>query len=90
MEAAGYGIPVITSNVSAMKEIAENAAILVNPYNYKEIANAIFKLDNHEYWKIISERQKIILKKYTWENAYMQFIEVLLEIGENRKSEVCN
>jgi len=90
LEASGYGIPVITSKTSSMQEIAENAAILVNPYNYNEIANAIIKLDNFEYWKEISYRQKNMLKKYTWENAYLQFIKILSEIGKDKESEVCD
>jgi glycosyltransferase involved in cell wall biosynthesis len=50
----GFGIPiveaffsetaVITSNISCMPQVAGNAAALVNPYQPKEIANAIIEI----------------------------------------------
>jgi glycosyltransferase involved in cell wall biosynthesis len=44
IEAMACGCPVITSNMHAMKEVAEGAAILVNPYNTDEIADAMLNL----------------------------------------------
>jgi glycosyltransferase involved in cell wall biosynthesis len=38
------GAPVITSNVSSLPEIADKAAILINPTNIEEISNAIDKI----------------------------------------------
>jgi len=45
LEAMACGTPVITSNTSAMPEVAGGAAILVNPLNEEEIADAILKLE---------------------------------------------
>ena len=44
IEAMSLGIPVICSNVSAMPEVAENAALLVRPDNTIEIATAMNEL----------------------------------------------
>lgn len=44
LEAMASRVPVITSNVSSLPEIAGNAALLVNPYDTNEIAAAILKL----------------------------------------------
>ena len=44
LEANALGRPVITSNVSAMPEVAGEGALLVNPYEPKEIRAAIEKL----------------------------------------------
>jgi glycosyltransferase involved in cell wall biosynthesis len=44
LEAMASGVPVITSNTSSLREIAEGAAFLVDPTNIEEIANAIMKL----------------------------------------------
>jgi glycosyltransferase involved in cell wall biosynthesis len=44
IEAQKVGRPVITSNFGAMKEVADNSAILVNPQNDIEIRSAIIKL----------------------------------------------
>jgi glycosyltransferase involved in cell wall biosynthesis len=35
------GTPVITSNLGSMKEVAGDAALLVDPYNTREIKDAI-------------------------------------------------
>ena len=41
LESMVCGTPVITSNVGSMKEIAGDAALLVDPYNTREIKEAI-------------------------------------------------
>lgn len=45
LEAMSLGTPVLTSNVSSLPEIAEGAAVSINPYNSAEIAEAISRLD---------------------------------------------
>ena len=44
LEAMSCGTPVITSNVSSMKEVSGNAALLVNPYNTGAISDAMDRL----------------------------------------------
>ena len=44
IEAFGFGSPVITSRVDPMMEIAGDAAILVDPYNVADIAQAMVSL----------------------------------------------
>ncbi len=46
LEAQASGKPVITSNISPMKEVADNGAILIDPYNAAEISGAIKKIIN--------------------------------------------
>ncbi len=41
LESMASGTPVITSHTSSMPEITENAAILVDPYNSKDIRDAL-------------------------------------------------
>lgn len=41
LEAMACGTPVITSNLSSLPEVVGDAAILVNPYNTEEIADAM-------------------------------------------------
>ncbi|HLO52145.1 MAG TPA: glycosyltransferase family 1 protein [Kamptonema sp.] len=41
LEAMACGTPVITSNLSSMPEVVGDAALLVNPYNINEIAEAM-------------------------------------------------
>lgn len=44
LEAMAHGTPVITSNRSAMAEVAGDAALLVNPFNSDDIAQAMARL----------------------------------------------
>lgn len=41
IEAMACGVPVITSNVTSLPEVAGNAALLVDPYSTSEISSAI-------------------------------------------------
>lgn len=49
LEALACGIPVITSNVSSMPEVAGDAGILVNPRRVDELADAL--------WRILTDRE---------------------------------
>ena len=44
LEAQKVGVPVIASNVSSFPEILGNSALLVNPNNPNEIAEAVYKV----------------------------------------------
>lgn len=48
LEAFAAGVPVITSNVTSMPEVAGDAAILVDPFNVDEIANAMRNITEDE------------------------------------------
>ena len=48
LEAMSYGLPVITSNCSAMPEVAGDAALLVNPANVSEIREAMHRVTEDE------------------------------------------
>ena len=41
LEAMACGVPVVTSNVSSLPEVAGNAAVLVNPYSVEELSDGI-------------------------------------------------
>ena len=82
LEAMQMGTPVVTSNVSSMPEVAGDAAILVDPYNPEEIAQAMFQIMNSE-----DLRDTLIRKGYTrgqafsWEKTANQTIEVYREVA---------
>lgn len=62
IEAMACGTPVITSNTTSLKEIAEEYSIKVNPYNIKEISISITKLLNSSIKDSFSANIKI----YSW------------------------
>ncbi len=70
LEAMSHGTPVVTSNLSSLKEIAEGAAVLVNPYSSDEIAVGIYSVLQSQ-----PERDKLVARgferarQFTWENC---------------------
>lgn len=48
LESMLLGTPVITSNTASIPEVAGNAAHMVNPYESREIANAIRRFDHDD------------------------------------------
>ncbi len=68
LEAMAYGVPVITSNVSSMPEVAGEAALLVDPKSVEEISKAMNWLVSDS-----SQNQKFrqdgptIARKFTWD-----------------------
>lgn len=80
LEAMACGTPVITSNVFSMPEIAGKAAILVNPYNHKEIADAIYKVVGDE--KLRRKLAKLGIeraKQFTWKKCAKEHLNVYME-----------
>jgi glycosyltransferase involved in cell wall biosynthesis len=70
LEAMKAGVPVLTSSVSSMPEVAGEAALLVNPKNTEAIANGLLRL-----YKEDKLREDLIEKgfaqneQYNWELA---------------------
>ena len=44
LEAMACGTPVITSNATSLPEVAQDAAILVDPYNAEELSKSIYRI----------------------------------------------
>jgi len=44
LEAATYGVPVVTSRTSSLTEVAGKAALLVDPLDVDDIAEAVRRL----------------------------------------------
>lgn len=51
LEAQAIGTPVVTSNISPMKEVAGNGACLVDPYNPNSIFGGIKKVCDDKYYR---------------------------------------
>jgi glycosyltransferase involved in cell wall biosynthesis len=62
-------VPVITSNVTCMPEIAGNAAILVDPFSINSISNGMEEiLDKQKYEKFVQLGKKRALY-FSWDNT---------------------
>ncbi len=70
LEAMYCDVPVISSNVTSMPEVAEEAAIYVNPKNTDEIANAMQKItENKELRLDLIRKGKIQRQKFSWQKT---------------------
>lgn len=77
LEAFYYQTPVLCSNTTSLPEVAGNAAIYFDPYNQKDIADAIIKFYNSPSLsaKIIKEGTQQ-LKKFSWAKTAKETVEV--------------
>lgn len=81
LEAFQFGVPAITSNNSSMPEVLGNAGIKVNPYDIKEINEAIVKLlTNEALYKTCKEQTNIQVKKYSWKKSTRKFWKIIKKI----------
>ena len=70
VEAMASGVPVITSNVTSMPEIAGDAAVLVDPNNIQQISNAIELLaDNDQFHGELVVKGLERSKFFTWDQV---------------------
>jgi glycosyltransferase involved in cell wall biosynthesis len=87
LEAMACGCPVIASNDSSLKEIAEGAACLVNPRNTEVLANSIHSLLlNKEKRELLKKRGLERAQKFSWEKTAWETISLYREVAE-RKNE---
>jgi glycosyltransferase involved in cell wall biosynthesis len=77
VEAMACGCPVITSNNSAMPEVAGDAGILINPYNIEEIASAIEKvLTDFSLRNKMRQKGLNRAKMFSWERTARETLKV--------------
>ena len=85
LEAMASGCPVVTSNCYGSKEIAGDAAVLVDPLSVDSIADGIRRVLTQS-----SLRQELIDKgrtrsqSFTWERCARQTLDVLERAGRPR------
>jgi glycosyltransferase involved in cell wall biosynthesis len=78
VEAFQSGVPVITSNVTSMPEVAGDAAILVNPFDANEIAEAMLSVfqDKEMRSDLIAKGLKRVTQ-FSWEQSTIDFWNVI-------------
>ena len=77
LEAMACGVPVVTSDCSALREVGDDAAVLVNPYDANDIARGMrLLLENPNYAQMMRDKGLKRAKKFTWEHAARKTFEV--------------
>ena len=75
LEAMDAGLPVITSNVSSLQEVAGDSAVLVDPYSIEEIGGAMYLLYSEPQKRNdYMYRGRKNAEKYSWEKMSKEFI----------------
>jgi glycosyltransferase involved in cell wall biosynthesis len=70
LEAMAHGTPVLTSNVSSLPEVFQEAALLVNPENVFDIARGIRQILTEDALRqTLRRRGYERARMYSWENA---------------------
>lgn len=73
LEAMACGTPVVTSNVSALPEVAGDAALLVDPRSAEEIADAMARLRSDSELRLsLRARGLARAKEFSWKRAAQQ------------------
>jgi glycosyltransferase involved in cell wall biosynthesis len=85
LEAMACGTPTIVSNVSSLPEVVGDAALLVNPSNWEEIAVAIHRLltDDQLYAELRAKGLQRA-RYFNWESAARRTMEVYKLVASSR------
>ena len=80
LEAMAVGTPVLTSNIPTIKEVTQEAALLVDPEDSDAIAKAMENMVFDENLrKLLISRGLEIIKKFSWEKTAAKFYELIME-----------
>lgn len=86
VEAMACDVPVITSNVTSMPEVAADAGILVSPEDLHQVTNAMIKLVNdqdfYQQKKLASAKRK---QEFSWDVSAQKLWDNILLAASNKK-----
>lgn len=81
LEAMASGTPVITSDVSSLPEVAGQAAIMIDPYDEKQLYDSIqHLLVNKGKRQELSRRGSLQAQKFSWEQTARNTLEVYKKV----------
>jgi glycosyltransferase involved in cell wall biosynthesis len=78
LESMACGTPVITSNLSSLKEIGQEAALLINPYETQEITEAMLEIiKDHQLRTDLRRLGLARASQFSWQKTGKQTQEIL-------------
>jgi alpha-1,3-rhamnosyl/mannosyltransferase len=84
LEAFASEVPIITSNVTSIPEVAFGASIMVDPYSIEDISNAMRNMATDDYLRVkLVEAGKRKVVKYKWGTVAKKHLEVLSRVYSN-------
>lgn len=83
LEGMATGVPVITSDISCMPEIAGGAALLVDPFNAAAVADAMNQVVKDQTLRASLIAQGLIrAMDFSWDSSSEKFWKIVHEVGE--------
>jgi glycosyltransferase involved in cell wall biosynthesis len=84
IEAQSFGVPVLTSNISSMPEVAKNDAIYINPYSEKNITEVLYKsLKDKKILKQLKIKTMKNYKNLSWKMTAVQIYNLFKNLHKN-------
>ncbi len=81
LEAMAYGVPVLSSNRSALPEVCGDAALTVDPLSVDEIASSLNTLVTDEHLRdSLREKGHTRAAEFSWENCARETYRVYEEL----------
>lgn len=81
LEAMSCGTPVITSNVSSIPEVVQDAGILINPYDTSVLMDSLLKILNDENLRNdLKQKGLERAKNFSWEKTAAKTLEVYRKV----------
>lgn len=78
LEAMSYGTPVITSDIPVLKEVAGDAALLINPKDTVELAEAMKSvMMNEELRERLSIKGSQRIRQFSWKQCARETLKVI-------------
>ncbi len=83
LEAMSCGAPVVTSNTSSLPEVVGDAAILIDPHNVQDIADALMRtISDSRLQEELRQKGYAQAQRYTWEQAARKMLEMYQKVFE--------
>ena len=81
LEAMSLGVPVLTSDISSIPEIVDNAALLVNPFDISDISRGLNQIiyDDELRENLIKSGYKQI-RKYSWKETAKKYLSIYKKV----------
>ena len=82
LEAMASGTPVVTSNVSSLPEVAGDAAVLVDPYETRSIADGIYRVLTDQ--RLRADLKRLGLARagqFSWESSVRRVREIYGQVA---------
>ncbi len=85
MEAMACGTPVITSNASSLPEVVGDAALLVDPHDSGEIAQAMLRvLGDPRLQEELRQKGYERARRFTWEQSARKMLSLYTQVYEGK------